>query len=129
LAAGVKIDLMGGKNGLKGYINYDIAAKAGIADDVANFKYYFGSNSVSEVVVNNPMNEFLSYINFSIKKGGTISLKGQFGNKHFRKIWDSKVIDGYDIIKRTRGNSSQGYKKSNGKPIHGLMNEIILKKL
>ena len=124
----IKVDLMGGAFGTPTYTNYDLNAVVGIKDDVNNFDKHFKSNSVSEIMVNNPQAEFLDKVTPSLEEGGTMVIRGQFSNKFFAKIWDAKEIPGYDITKRTRDISSEGYSKTNGDPIKGNMNEIILQK-
>lgn len=126
--AGGKVDLMGGKNGTKGFLNYDKQAIRGINDDVANFSKYFGNSSINEMTVNNPMSLFLNEVTPSIQSGGTLTIRGQFSNSYFSKIWDATDIPGYNVIGRTRNISSQGFTKTNGSPINGSMNEIILRK-
>ena len=120
---------MGGKTGTPGYTNYDLQATNGIVDDVANFGKHYGPNSVSDLVVNNPQAAFLEAVTPSMQSGGRITLRGQFANKNFSNVWDASEISGYKVISRQRGISSSGYTKTNGSPIKGSMNEIILEKL
>lgn len=119
---------MGGPAGTRGYINYDINAKVGIKDNVANFKNYFPPSTVSSMLVNNPMAHFINHITDSMKKGGTVTIRGQFANKHFSSLWDADAIPGFQIIKKTRDVEFKGF-KTDGKPITGQVNELILKKI
>lgn len=129
LNSATKVDLMGGANGTRGYINFDLNASTGIADDVINFGEYFKPNSIDIMTVNNPMAPFMDSIEGTIKSGGTLTIRGQFKNKNFSNIWDNTVPAGYKEISRTRGISSEGYSKTGGAPIEGSMNEIVLQKL
>jgi RHS repeat-associated protein len=123
-----KVDLMGGKSGTPGYINYDIQATTGISDDVANFGQHFGPNSVTELIVNNPMAPFLEHVTPAIQTGGRVVIRGQMANKNFKSIWNSKGVPGFKEIGRASGIQSTGFTKTDGSPIEGTMNEIILEK-
>jgi RHS repeat-associated protein len=126
---GARVDLMGGKTGTPGYINYDLQATNGIADDVANFGNHFGTGTVGEMLVNNPMAPFLEQVTPSLQKGARLTIRGQFANKYFRTVWDATDIPGYKVIDRQRGISPAPYFKTDGTPIQGTMNELILEKL
>jgi RHS repeat-associated protein len=125
----IKVDLMGGRFGTKGYINFDIQSLDGIADDVANFGMHFERNSVDEMLVENPMAPFMKEVENSIKPGGKMTIKGQFKNQNFSEIWDGATPEGFREISRTRGLSSEGMVKNDGSPLTGNVNEIVLEKI
>jgi hypothetical protein len=112
-----------------GFKNYDLKNNAGIVDDVANFSKHYDPSSVFRIEIANPQAPFLESVTNSMAKGGKIILRGQFANKNFSNIWDAKTINGYKVLSRTTGISSEGYFKTDGTPIKGTMNEIILEKL
>lgn len=127
------VELMGGESSsLKGYINYDINAKVGIADDVANFGKYFKPGSLKNIVVNNPQAVFLEEISDALSKGGQVTVRGTVNNKFFKSIYNGKAngMDNFEVVSRREGLPNQGYLKSDGTPIGGSnnINEIILKK-
>ena len=115
----------------KGWINFDIQAKKGIKAGVEEFSNYFGTNSVDEMVVNSPQASFLQEVSGSMKSGGTLTIRGQMGNKYFKKIWNMKEVDGFDVISRQEYQSTEGYNRTDGTPLGGdknSMNELILRK-
>lgn len=125
------VELMGGrKSSLKGYLNYDINATVGVKDDVANFGIYFNKNSLQNIEVNNPQANFLHSISGSLSNEGKVTVRGTMSNPYFNKIWNGKAegLDGYHIINRTQDVYNNGYLKTNGTPIKGQINQIILKK-
>ena len=129
--AGSKVDLMGGKKGTEGYINYDIQAEyGGFQDDVANFGEHFAPGSVDEVLVNNPQAEFLPYIDESISSKGTITIRGTYSNPFFKGFWDGqKIPEGYKVLSKKAGVDKTGMTKSDGvTPIQGEVKEVILEK-
>jgi RHS repeat-associated protein len=134
---GFKVDLMGGPNSKMGsaWINFDKAALSGIKDDVANFGKHFGKGSVTEMTVSNPLAEFLVYVSESMKKGGTITIRGQISNKFFKNIWEGKAkgLEGFEVVPGSKktGLSTSGYNQSSGAPLQGTnnINEIILRKI
>ena len=126
-----KVDLMGGSKGTKGFINFDKAAKSGIADDVTNFSKHFEAGSVGEMVVNNPQAEFLGSITESMASGGTVTVRGTMSNKFFNKVFKGKAegSGGFNIINKAENVPNTGFFRSDGKtPIKGKINEIILQK-
>lgn len=125
------VELMGGsKSSLKGYMNYDINAKVGIKDDVGSFGKYFNENSLKNVEVNNPQANFLPAISGSLSSDGKVTVRGTMSNPYFNKIWNGKAqgLDGYKVINTTQNVSNNGYLKTNGTPIQGQINQIILKR-
>ncbi|MDQ6609044.1 MAG: hypothetical protein M3Y85_04405, partial [Bacteroidota bacterium] len=132
-----KVDLMGGtasKLGT-GWINFDRAARVGIADDVANFSNHFAKGSVKEIVANNPRAEFLGNVTEALQGGGTITVRGQMANGFFKEIWNgtAKGMEGYNVVNGSKktGLSTEGYFQEGNKPLRGdanSLNEIILKK-
>ncbi len=131
-SSAVKVDLMGGKvSSNRGFINYDKYAEEGIADDVMNFNKYFPARTVDEMVVNNPQSEFLSHVSNSMKSGGTLTVRGTMSNKYFNKIYNGKAdgLEGYKIIKTTDDVPNNNYLRTDGQPIKGQINEVVLQKL
>ena len=125
------VELMGGANSsLKNYVNYDINAKVGIADDVANFGNYFKPGSLKNIVVNNPQAAFLEEISGSLSKGGQVTIRGTMSNSNFNKIWNGKAagLNGYKILNRAENVPNNGYLRTDGKPINGQINQITLQK-
>ncbi|MFT3995167.1 MAG: hypothetical protein QM660_12720 [Dysgonomonas sp.] len=126
-----KVDLFGeSKSSLKGYINYDMKAVQGIADDVGNFGKYFKDSSVSEVVANNPQAEFLNTIAPTVKSRGNVTIRGIMSNKYFNMICKNKAngLENYNILNKTENVSNNGYKTTTGNPIRGQINEVNLKR-
>jgi len=129
----IRVDLMGGEASRygKGWINYDLNAKSGIKAGVEDFSKYFGKNSVDEMVVNNPQASFLNEVAEAIKSGGTLTIRGQMGNKYFKNIWKMTDVEGFKVLSRQEYLSKDGYNKTDGTPLGGdqnSMNEIILEK-
>ncbi len=128
----VNVDLMGGKySKLKNYINFDIAAEKGIKDIVGNFGKYFSKGSVDNIVVNNPQATFLADVYSSLAKGGRITVRGTMSNKFFNSIWNGKAngLSEYRVLNKAEDVLNNGYLKSNGTPINGKINQIILQKI
>lgn len=127
------VELMGGESSsLKGYINFDINAKVGIADNVSNFSKYFKPESLKNVVVNNPQAAFLEEISGSIAKDGQVTVRGTINNKYFKSVFNGTAdgIDDFEVISRRTGLPNKGYKKTDGTSIGGNnnINEITLKR-
>lgn len=102
---GFQVDLFGGAvTKLKGFINYDMMAKIGIADDVANFSKWFGAGSVKNIIANNSQAEFLKHILPSLEQGGTVTVRGTMSNKFFNKIWKGTAegLENYKIMSKTK---------------------------
>lgn len=128
---GVKVNLFSGNKSIPGYVSYDREVNPGVVDDVSNFSKHYGPNSVSEFNIDNPMAPFMEEISPSLQSGGKITLRGQFKNQNFSEVWDAAQagkLKGYKVVSAQKGISSEGYTQSNGKPIKGEMNEIILQK-
>jgi len=130
LRAPIKVELMGGTEPLlnRGTINYDIHAKIGIADDVANFSKHFSPQSISEITVNNPRATFLNEISSSLKSGATVTVRGTISNKFFNSIWENKAsgLENYLIIEKIKDVPNLDYKQTSGQPIKGKINQITL---
>lgn len=125
------VELMGGESSsLKGYINFDINAKVGIADNVSNFSKYFKPESLKNVVVNNPQAAFLEEISGSIAKDGQVTVRGTMSNKFFNSIWNGKAkgLGSFKILSQVENVPNNGYLQTGGKPIQGQINQIILQK-
>lgn len=129
-AGGTKVDLFGGVTGTRGYVNYDLVAKTGIADDVANFGSYFGKGSITEIVANNPQAKFLTHITGSLSAEATVIVRGTMSNKYFRAIYNGteEGIENFKVLSKTENIANPGYLRSDGIPIKGQINEIILQK-
>ena len=116
----IKVDLMGGaETKLPNFINFDIKAVAGgIDDEVKNFGKYFGTNTVSEIVVNNPQAKFLTEVTESLKSGGTITLRGTESNKFFNSILNGKA-EGLEnfVVTEMKPTQTTGFFRTDGKPI------------
>ncbi|MBE4948319.1 hypothetical protein [Chryseobacterium culicis] len=128
----INVDLMGGKySKLKNYINFDTAAEKGIKDYVRNFGKYFSKGSVDNIVANNPQAAFLNDVHSSLANGGRITVRGTMSNKFFNSIWNGKAggLSAYKVLSKTEDVVNNGYLKSNGTPINGKINQIILKKI
>ena len=131
-----RVDLMSGGNPSKigdAYKSYDIEPGADIVDDVKNFEDHYAPNTVDEVVVNNPQDEFLPHITNAVKSDGTVTVRGNYSNGYFNKLWKKaekgKSIDGYEVIYYGKDRSGQVYYNSEGQPLQGEIKEIILRKL
>ncbi|MEO3404972.1 RHS repeat-associated core domain-containing protein [Mucilaginibacter sp. CAU 1740] len=133
----INVDLMGGARSAlgNGWINFDIAAQTGIADDIGNFSKYFKQNSVNRMVVNNPQADFLPFVSESLGEGSTITVRGQVSNKFFKRIWEGKAegLSNFEVIPGSKktGLSTNGYFRTDGTPLGGQttsLNEIVLKK-
>ncbi|MET3035875.1 RHS repeat-associated core domain-containing protein [Chryseobacterium sp. NRRL B-14859] len=125
------VELMGGESSsLKGYLNFDINAKVGIADNVSNFGKYFKPGSLKNIVVNNPQAAFLEEISGSLSKEGEVTIRGTMSNKYFNSIWKGKAqgLENYRILNQSENVPNNGYLQTNGKPIQGKINQIILQK-
>lgn len=129
-STGSKVDLMGGKNGTKGYTNFDKVAETGIVDDVANFGEHFGKGAVYEVVVSNLQASFLKEVTNSMQSGGKIIVRGTMSNKFFNKIFNGKAdgLNGYNVKSKTINVENKGYTRTDVKPVTGQINEIILER-
>jgi RHS repeat-associated protein len=132
-----QVDLMGGRYPSLGsrWLNYDMEARFGIADDVSNFSRHFGKNSVGRIIANNPQAEFLQSVSESLESGGTITVRGQMSNKYFKNIWNGKAdgLGNFEVVPNSMktGLSTDGYTRTDGTPLGGdsnSLNEITLKK-
>ncbi|EFK36881.1 hypothetical protein [Chryseobacterium culicis] len=52
-------------------------------------------------------------------------------NKFFNSIWNGKAdgLSAYKVLSKTEDVVNNGYLRSNGTPINGKINQIILKKI
>ena len=129
----ISVDLMGGtKSSMgKGWVNFDLAAAEGIADDVVNFGKHFDPGSVGHIVVNNPRAEFLQAVTSSVKDGGIITVRGTMSNKFFNSIYNGTAtgLNKFQVIGRSENLPNLGYMTTDNKPITGQINAIMLKKI
>ena len=127
-----KLDLMGGlKSKLgEGWTNYHRLAIEGIADEVPNLGKHFTPGQLAEVVANNPQAEFLPHISPLLKQGGTVTVRGNFSNGFFKKIWDGKAsgLSDFDLVSKTENVVNPGYLRTDGTLVTGQIHEIVLRK-
>ncbi len=121
---------MGGiKSRYKGFINYDKVAENGIQDYVQNFNNHFAKNTIKEMIVDNPRDNFLELVDNAIQNGGTITIRGGMSNRNFSSLYKKTEIKGYEILSKKENVPNPGFKQSDGKtPVTSQINEIVLKK-
>jgi hypothetical protein len=115
----------------EGWTNYDLnKATEGIVDDVASLNKHFKPGQLAEVVANNPQAEFLPHLSPLVEQGGTVTVRGTFSNKFFNKIWEGKAtgLDGFEVVSKTENVANPGYLRTDGAPVAGKINEIVLRK-
>lgn len=85
----MKLDLMSGPNSIygRGWVSYDKQVAIGVRDLVEEIDKYFLPGSISKVEVNNPQSDFLEEIYKVLAKGCKITIRGNFSNKFFNKLW------------------------------------------
>lgn len=131
------LDFFGGQySKYNGSFNIDKEAKEGFKGTVAQFYEFMKKQNllgtVDDIIADNPY-DYAGYLNDAaglLKSGGTITIRGTWGNQFFNKVVKGK-IEGYENFKvksLPTKVSKEGMKTSNGKDIVGDVYEIILER-
>lgn len=129
------LDFMGGQvSKYVGALNIDRQATSGFKGSLAEFAEFLRKNDVlasaDEIIADNPQATFLSEAADALKQGGTITVRGNKSNAYFQEAFDGTAegLDNFTVVSTTLDVASDGMKRTDGTPIQGAVNEIVLQK-
>lgn len=140
-----KIDLMGGKKSQLGgdFVNIDLSDKIekGIKGDATKLSKFLPSNSVDEIVCNNPYlgatlkaEDYIKEVALIIKSGKKVYVNGQYSNKYFKGVNQALaqkygfVIEQFQVPLLPQFKNIK-FTTTDGKPLVGDVISTVIRKL